>query len=180
MIILNTPLSREDIQNLNVGDKIAISGRIFSARDKAHEFLLEEQFEKIKNSVIYHCGPIIKQNKVIAAGPTTSSRMNTYTPSLIKKYGIKAIIGKGGMDDSVKEALKGNAVYLSAIGGAACLYAEKMKVIDVYKKEFGMPEAIWEFEVKEFPVIVTIDSKGNSLYDKVLKKSKAVFLNKIK
>ncbi len=179
MIILNTPLKKEDILKLNVGDEVTITGNIFSARDKAHEFLLAEQFEQIRNSVIYHCGPIIKDDMVIAAGPTTSSRMNIYTPSLIKKYEIKAIIGKGGMDDSVKEALKGNAVYLSAIGGAACLYAEKMKILNVYKKEFGMPEAIWEFEVKEFPLMVTIDAKGNSLYDDVLKKSKEVYLNKI-
>jgi tartrate/fumarate subfamily iron-sulfur-dependent hydro-lyase beta chain len=179
MIIINTPLKEEDILKLKVGDEVFINGEIFSARDKAHEFLLANQFEEIMDSIIYHCGPIIKNNEVIAAGPTTSSRMNLYTPSLIKKYGIKAIIGKGGMDDSVKEAIKGKAVYLSAIGGAACLYAEKMKMLNVYKKEFGMPEAIYKFEVKEFPVIVTIDARGNSIYDQVLEKSKAIFLNKI-
>lgn len=179
MINLKTPLSQEDISNLKVGDKVSINGTIFTARDKAHQFLLEDNFDKIKDSIIYHCGPIIKDNKVIAAGPTTSERVNCYTPKLIEKYGIKAIIGKGGMNDAVLNSLANKAVYFSAVGGAAVIYAKAMKVKNVYKKEFGMPEAIWEFEVKDFPVIVTMDSRGNSIYKDIYEKSKNIFMDLI-
>ena len=159
--------------NLNVGDKINLNGTIFTARDKAHLFFLDENFDKIKNGIIYHCGPIVKDSVVVAAGPTTSTRMNPFTPKLIEKYGIKAIIGKGGMDKGVLEALKGKAVYFSAVGGAALVYARGMNVKNVYKlEEFGMPEAIWELEVKDFPVICTMDSRGNSVYDDILGRSK--------
>lgn len=169
MINLKTPLKQENILKLKLGDRVLINGRLFTARDKAHIFLLKNNFKEIDNSIIYHCGPIIKNNEVIAAGPTTSSRLNSYTPELIKKYGIKAIIGKGGMDTHVLDALRGRAVYLSAVGGAGVLYAESMKVKNVYKKEFGMPEAIWEFQVKNFPAVVTIDSNGNSVYEQISK-----------
>jgi len=172
MITINAPYKQDDILKLNAGDKVLINGTIFTARDKAHRFLLEENFENIKNSIIYHCGPIIKNNEVISAGPTTSARMNPYTPKIIEKYGIKAIIGKGGMDVSVLDALKGKAVYFSGIGGVGVLYANSIKLKNGFKKEFGMPEAIWEFEVKDFPVIVTMDSKGNSLYEDIYQSSK--------
>ena len=162
----------ENFTDLKVGDKVNLNGTIFTARDKAHLFFLDENFDKIKNGIIYHCGPIVKDNEVVAAGPTTSYRMNTYTPKLIEKYGIKAIIGKGGMDNVVVEALRGKAVYFSAVGGAAVSYAKAMKVKNVYKQEFGMAEAIWEMEVKDFPVIVAIDAKGNSLYNDILGRSK--------
>jgi tartrate/fumarate subfamily iron-sulfur-dependent hydro-lyase beta chain len=172
MIKLKTPLSHEDVMKLKTGDNVLISGTIFTGRDRAHVFFLENDFRKIKDSVIYHCGPIVKGKEVIAAGPTTSSRMNAYTPKLITKYGIKAIIGKGGMDGNVREALKGNAVYFSAIGGAAVLYADRMEVKGVERlDEFGMPEAIWEFKVNDFPVTVTMDAHGNSVYDKVKNES---------
>lgn len=164
-----------DFTELKAGDKISLSGTIFTARDKAHLFLLENNFDKIQDSIIYHCGPIIKDNKVIAAGPTTSSRLNTYTPKLIEKYNIRAIIGKGGMDRDVLSALKGRAVYFAAVGGAGLIYAKNMSVANVYKSEFGMPEAIWAFEVRDFPVIVAMDSKGHSIYEDVLLKSRDVF-----
>ena len=176
MIHLNTPLSEKDILSLNAGDLVLLNGTVFTARDKAHKYLLENNLETIKNSVIYHCGPIIKDNKVIAAGPTTSSRVNPYTPELIEKYSIKAIIGKGGMNNSVLTAIKGRAVYLSAVGGAALIYAKNTKIKNVYKKEFGMPEAIWELEVKDFPLTVTMDSKGKSIYADIYQKSKNIFL----
>lgn len=161
-----------DFTDLKVGDKVSLNGTIFTARDKAHLFFLEENFDKIKEGIIYHCGPIVKDNVVVAAGPTTSTRMNPYTPEVIEKYGIKAIIGKGGMDKGVLEALKGKAAYFSAVGGAALVYARNMEVKNVYKlEEFGMPEAIWELEVRDFPVICTMDSKGNSVYEDVLEKS---------
>lgn len=171
---------KNDFTDLNIGDKVLLNETVFTARDKAHLFLLENDFQKIKNSIIFHCGPIVKDNKVVAAGPTTSYRLNPYTPKLIEKYGIKAIIGKGGMDNSVLNALRGKAVYFSAVGGAALVYAERMKIKNVYKLEFGMPEAIWELEVKEFPVIVTMDSKGNSLHKDILNKSKTLLGDLIK
>lgn len=172
MIKLKTPLAHEEIMKLKAGDNVLLSGTIFTGRDRAHLFFLENDFRKIKDSVIYHCGPIVKGKEVIAAGPTTSSRMNAYTPEMIEKYGIKAIIGKGGMDDMVREALRGKAVYLSAIGGAAVLYADRMKVNGVDKlDEFGMPEAIWEFKVKDFPVTVTMDAHDGSIYDEVKSES---------
>jgi len=179
MIVLKTPINQKEVLALKIGDEVLINGTIFTARDKAHHFLLEYTFEKINNSIVYHCGPIIKDDKIIAAGPTTSSRLNRYTPKIIEKYGIKAIIGKGGMNNSVINALKGKAVYFSAIGGAGVLYAKTMKIKNVYKQEFGMPEAIWEFEVENFPAIVTMDSKGNSLYEQIYQKSKAIFLKQL-
>jgi len=179
VIRLNVPFSNEKILSLNVGDIVLINGTIFTARDMAHLFLLDNKIEKLKGAVIYHCGPIINGSEVIAAGPTTSARLSKYTPKLIGDYGIKAIIGKGGMDNSVLNALKGNAVYFSAIGGAAVLYAKTMKVKSVDKLEFGMPEAIWELEVMDFPVILTMDAHGNSMYENVLQKSKGVFLKLI-
>lgn len=164
-----------DFTRLKAGDKISLSGTIFTARDKAHLFLLENNFDKVNNSIIYHCGPIIKDNKVVAAGPTTSSRLNPYTSELIEKYNIRAIIGKGGMNKDVLSALKGRAVYFAAVGGAGLVYAKNMKVTNVYKQEFGMPEAIWELEVKDFPAIVAMDAHGRSIYEDVLVKSRDVF-----
>jgi len=175
-IFMNFNLTQQDILNLKIGDKILLNGVIFTARDRAHVFLLENNFDKIKNSIIYHCGPLVKNDKIISAGPTTSYRLNPYTPQVIEKYGIKAIIGKGGMDQSVQSALRGKAVYLSAVGGAGVLYGKRMRVRNVYKMEFGMPEAIWECEVRDFPVIVTMDAHGRSLYEEVCRKSREIFI----
>jgi fumarate hydratase subunit beta len=179
-ILLRMPLDARQIQKLKAGDKVLFSGTIFTARDKAHQFLLKEHMHELDNSVIYHCGPIVQSNKVIAAGPTTSSRMNPYTPALIEKYNVRAIIGKGGMDENVINAMKGRCVYLAAVGGAAVVYAKALWVKGVHKKEFGMPEAIWVFEANAFPAIVAIDSKGKSIYDEVLRKSKNRFDEMIK
>ncbi|MFH1239846.1 MAG: FumA C-terminus/TtdB family hydratase beta subunit [Candidatus Diapherotrites archaeon] len=166
---LNTPLGKKEILKLKAGDFVELSGTVFTARDKAHEFLLKNKFPKIKNKIIYHCGPIVKQKgkkfEIVSAGPTTSSRMNSYTPALISKYSIPAIIGKAGMDDNVKKALKGKAVYFAAIGGLGAKYAKCItQVKSVYKKEFGMPEAIWELGIKDFPLVVGMDAKGKSIF----------------
>ncbi|MFH1432653.1 MAG: FumA C-terminus/TtdB family hydratase beta subunit [archaeon] len=166
-----------DFTKLKAGDRYLLSGTIFTARDKAHLYLLENHLEKITGSIIYHCGPIIKDNLVIAAGPTTSSRLNPYTPKMLEKYNLKAIIGKGGMDRTVLEALKGKAVYFAAVGGAALVYAKKMTLISVHKPEFGMPEAIWELVVKDLPLIVAMDSEGNSLYDTIKERSEKNLLS---
>ena len=183
MIRLKTPINEEEIRNLKIGDKVLLSGKIFTARDMAHKFLFENQNsefkEKLKNGVIYHLGPIVKKEneqwKIIAAGPTTSIREEPYEADIIKNYKTRVIIGKGGMADKTLKALqKYGAVYLHAVGGAAVLLADSItKVTNVYKlEEFGIPEAIWELEVRDFPAIVTMDANGASLHSNILKGSK--------
>ena len=172
---LKTPLQKKDILKLRAGQFVELSGTVFTARDRAHEFLLRKKFGKVKGAVIYHCGPIVKKQgknyEIVSAGPTTSSRMNAVTPKIIRKYNIPAIIGKGGMNEKVRKALRGKAVYFAAIGGLGAKYAKHIvRVKSVYKKEFGMPEAIWELEVKNFPLIVAIDAEGNDVYKKVKEK----------
>jgi len=176
MIDLNTPITDEDINNLKVGDVITISGQILTARDQAHKRIVDEGSPtNLKGSVIFHAGPIIQETKdsnetnykMIAIGPTTSMRMNPYEADILD-IGAKIIIGKGGMDDSVRDALvKNNAIYVVATGGCAALYVDKVNQInDVNWLDLGMPEAIWDLDVSSFgPLIVAMDSKGNSLYD---------------
>ncbi len=175
---LRTPIDKEDILKLNVGDVVYVSGTIVTARDEAHMKMLELFEEgkelpfKIEDVVIYHCGPIVSKKDgfvVIAAGPTTSARMNDLTPKILERVEKMVIIGKGGMSGNVVEALRGKGVYLAYTGGAGALAAQKIKKVKgVYWEELGMPEAAWVFEVEEFgPCIVGIDAKGNSLYDAV-------------
>ncbi|WP_290900182.1 FumA C-terminus/TtdB family hydratase beta subunit [Ferroglobus sp.] len=179
-MLLQTPLKKEDLLKLEVGDAVYISGEIITARDAAHMRILEffERGEELpfelNCSVIYHCGPIIKKNhefKVISAGPTTSARMNPMTTKILEKVDCLAIVGKGGMSDEVVEALKGKGVYLAYPGGAGALAAKAIKKVRaVYWEDLGMPEAVWVFEVENFgPCIVGIDAKGNSIYKKVEK-----------
>lgn len=172
---LNTPISEEEIRSLKVGDTVIINGTIFTGRDAVHKYLHEGgELDPIKNGVIYHCGPVIlKQNgeyKTMAAGPTTSIREEPYQGDIINKFGIKAVIGKGGMGAKTLEACqKYGAVYLHAIGGVAQIYAQCVKKIpNVYLEQFGSPEAVWEMQVEGFPAVVTMDSHGNSLHKQVL------------
>ena len=180
MIELNTPITDDDINKLTAGDVIAISGQILTARDQAHKRILEEGAPcDINGAVLFHAGPIIQEEKgedtsdsepkykMVAVGPTTSMRMNPYEADVLD-MGAKVIIGKGGMDDSVREALKrNNAVYVVATGGCAALYVDKVNEIKgVNWLDLGMPEAIWDLDVDSFgPLIVAMDSHGNSLYD---------------
>jgi fumarate hydratase subunit beta len=178
---LKTPLSKEDTKKLNVGDIVYISGTIYTARDRAHQKILEEGSPvNLEGAVIFHAGPIIKtiisnedvNYKMIAVGPTTSMRMNPYQPDVLK-LGVSAIIGKGGMDNETADALRENdAVYLAAVGGCAALYVKSIiEVKGVNWIDLGVPEAIWELEVKDFgPLIVAMDSNGNNLYEEVKKK----------
>lgn len=186
-IELNTPLSEEEVGNLSAGDVVYLSGTIFTARDRAHSRILENGAPyDLKGSVIFHAGPIIKMNdfsqkdeknksvdaKMIAVGPTTSTRMNPFQAQVIDK-GVKAIIGKGGMDENTSKALiKNNAVYMAAVGGCAALYVNSIKNIkNVYWLDLGVPEAIWELEVEKFgPLVVAMDSKGANLYEDIRKK----------
>lgn len=158
---------------------INLSGTIVTARDKAHNYLLDNDVD-LKYDIIYHCGPIIKKIddhfQIISAGPTTSARMNKYEAEIIRKYNIKAIIGKGGMDQKTHDALiKNKGVYFVAFGGCGVLMRESIvKVVEVKKQEFGMPEAMWVLEVKNMPLFVGMDTHGNNIFKKVLDKSKQI------
>ena len=174
---LKTPISSDETANLRIGDIVYISGKIYTARDSAHKRMVEEGSPvDIKGAVIFHAGPIIKKSgdkyDMIAVGPTTSTRMNPYEPQILK-MGAGLIIGKGGMDKATSEALiKYKKSYLSAVGGCAALYVKSvLKVNSVHWLDLGVPEAIWELEIKEFgPLIVTMDSTGGNLYDEVKKR----------
>lgn len=174
---LKTPISSEETANLRIGDIVYISGTIYTARDSAHKRMVEEGSPvDIMGSVIFHAGPIIKKSgdnyEMVAVGPTTSTRMNPYEPQIIE-MGAGLIVGKGGMDEATSKALVDNKkAYLSAVGGCAALYVKSVvKVNNVHWLDLGVPEAVWELEVKEFgPLIVTMDSKGGNLYDEVKKR----------
>ena len=184
-IKLSSPLSEKAVRSLKIGDEVIISGTIFTGRDAVHKALSEgAKFPPgLKDGIIFHCGPIITGRRgnwsVIACGPTTSARAEPYQADVIKRLGIRAIIGKGGMGKNTLDACRSHgAVYLHAIGGAAQIYARNVKkVINCYMEEFGMPEAMWELFVEDFYTVVTMDSNGNSLHDEVEKASLAC-LNK--
>ena len=178
---INTPLRKEDIENLRIGDMVSISGHIVTGMDRIHKFLFKEKPSvedipfNLNGSVLYHCGPIINKTaegyKLIAGGPSTSTRLEMYTPWIINEYGIKAIMGKGGMDKKTRDVLAENGgIYLLAISAAVVIADRIKKVVDGWKiEEFGMPEAMWLLEAEDFPAIVTIDAHGNSLHDEIEK-----------
>lgn len=183
---LSTPLSESDVRNLKAGDIVLLSGTVCTARDAVHKYLFDGgELEKIRDGVIYHCGPVVLEEeegyRVVAAGPTTSIREEPYQADIIKKFGIRAVIGKGGMADKTKKACQEQGcVYLHAIGGAAQVYAESVQeVLSVSLEEFGSPEAVWELKVKHFPAVVTIDSHGVSLHEKVESQSQALLASAV-
>lgn len=168
----------DTLSELCAGDIVSLSGIIFIARDSAHQYALKNHyFEPFKNAVIYHCGPICRAGKIISAGPTTSARMNSLTPPIINKYGIKAIIGKGGMNNEVALTLKKHqAVYFTAIGGCGT-YAQNMELLKNYfLDELGEAEAIYQIRATNFEVITTIDAKGGNIHQEVLDYSRAKYL----
>ena len=185
MISLTTPVSESDIRSLKVGDEVAITGRLFTGRDAVHKYLHEggalPEGVNFSGGILYHCGPVIIKDqqgnwKCVAAGPTTSIREEPYQAQIIRDFGLRAVIGKGGMGEKTLEACKQHGcVYLHAIGGAAQVLAERIqRVPNVYFMErFGAPEAIWEFEVVNFPAVVTMDSDGHSLHKEVFAASQA-------
>jgi fumarate hydratase class I len=177
-IVLQTPVTEEQIRQLQVGDVVVINGPLHTGRDALHKYLMDHDSPvDLNGSVIYHCGPVMMKDDegwhVKAAGPTTSIREEPYQGDIIKKFGIRAVIGKGGMGAKTLAALKEHGgVYLNAIGGAAQYYAETIKnVDDVHFIEFGVPEAMWHLQVEGFAAIVTMDSHGNSLHADVEKDS---------
>ncbi|OUJ19312.1 Tartrate dehydratase beta subunit/Fumarate hydratase class I C-terminal domain FumA [Methanonatronarchaeum thermophilum] len=169
-IKLTTPLKTKDVKNLQVGDQVELSGKIYTARDSAHKRILNNQLDfDLDGAVIYHCGPLMKKNdgwSVVAAGPTTSTRLSKFIPKLLKKHNVRAMIGKGGLNNQAIESLKEhNSVYLAFPGGCAALAADYIEeVIDVKWLDLGMPEAVWKLKIKDFPTTVAIDTKGNKLY----------------
>ena len=198
MLRLTVPISDEEIRSLKVGDTVFLNGVIMTGRDAAHKFMIEhfiksevqpdevELYEELKQildgGVIYHCGPVVKTNEdgsysFVAAGPTTSIREEPYQRDVINHFNLKGVIGKGGMGaDTLKACQEQPAVYLHAVGGAASLIAQAVKeVIEVKKLEFGVPEAMWVIRVEDFPVVVTMDSHGESIHEQVEAKSQAKF-----
>lgn len=175
MTELKTPLG-EEVLDLAAGDMVYLSGVIYTARDEAHLEMMEKgiPFDPA-GAAIYHCGPVIKDSKVVAAGPTTSARLNSLCGFLVEK-GVRAFIGKGGMGENVSEILKGCGVYLAYTGGCAALAASKMKLKGVYYEDLGMAEAVWEIEVDRLPLIVAMDSKGGDMYREVSKKAAENFI----
>ncbi len=171
---LTTPISEEQVRGLHVGDVVLLSGTLHTGRDVIHHYLMSHDAPvDLRGAVLYHCGPVAlkKDGKwvITAAGPTTSSREEPYQADIIKKFGLRAVIGKGGMGKKTLAALKEcGAVYLNAIGGAAQYYARCItEVTGVDLLDFGVPEAMWHMTVKDMPAIVTMDSHGRSLHEEV-------------
>ena len=178
---LTTPVAEEAITALQVGEVVYLTGELFTARDRAHHRLLEylnadkgSEIPIPPGAILYHCGPVVRRQnaswEVLAAGPTTSARMDLLTPALIEQRQIRAVIGKGGMGDATRAAMQRHGcVYLAMTGGAAVLASARIKAVKkVYWIDLGMAEAVWQLQVEEFgPLVVGIDAHGASLYEQV-------------
>ncbi|MEN8242839.1 MAG: FumA C-terminus/TtdB family hydratase beta subunit [Chloroflexota bacterium] len=197
---LTMPISDEQIRDLKTGDTVYLSGIMLTGRDAVHKWMIDTFIEKnctpegddqavydaikpqLEGGVIYHCGPVVSgldtgDYKFVAAGPTTSIREEPYQGRVMEHFNIKGVIGKGGMGAKTLQACKDvPGVYFHAIGGAATLIAQSVKkVLGVHKMDFGVPEAIWVLEVEDFPVVVTMDSHGESIHAEIDEQSKKVF-----
>jgi len=191
MTKLTFPFTEDKIRALKVGDEVLISGIIHTGRDAVHKYLHEGgQLPfgvSLRDGILYHCGPVVMKQedgswKATAAGPTTSIREEPYQWQVIRDFGLRGIIGKGGMGEKTLAACKEyGCVYLHAVGGAAQVLAERIKKVrNVFLLEkFGAPEAIWEFEVEDFPAVVTIDAHGHSLHSEILAQSKAALAERL-
>src|SRR5689334_11153148 len=177
-VVLTPPLTEADVRALKVGDVVLISGEMFTGRDNVHHHLMtHEPPVNMQGAVLYHCGPVmLKQGDswvTKAAGPTTSIGEEPYQADVIRRYGVRAVIGKGGMGPKTLAAMQeAGAVYLNGIGGAAQFYARTIKSVDgVSLTQFGTPESMWHLTVKDFPAIVTMDAHGNSLHKDIEQES---------
>jgi fumarate hydratase, class I len=178
-VVLEAPITEEKIRELKVGDVVRINGMMYTGRDAIHKYLSENDSPvDLNGQVIYHCGPVMMKDEdgnyhVKAAGPTTSIREEPYQGDIMKRFGIRAVIGKGGMGPKTLKALgEHGGVYLNAIGGAAQYYADCIKSVEgVDLMQFGIPEAMWHLKVEGFTAVVTMDSHGNSLHADVDKSS---------
>jgi fumarate hydratase class I len=185
MISLTAPFSDQQIRSLKVGDEVGITGVVFTGRDAVHKYLHEggelPPQVQLRDGILYHCGPVVIKDesgawKVTAAGPTTSIREEPYQADIIRRFGLRGVIGKGGMGEKTLAACREHGcVYFHAIGGAAQVLAECVLAVRAVflLEQFGAPEAIWELQVKEFPAVVTMDAHGNSLHREVLLASTA-------
>jgi fumarate hydratase class I len=196
---LTLPLDEETIRSLAVGDPVSLSGVMLTGRDAAHKWMVDTFVKKIRTphgddlevydairplldgGVIYHCGPVVAgldtaDYRFVAAGPTTSIREEPYQGDVMRHFRMRGVVGKGGMGPKTLAACQEvPGVYFHAVGGAATLIAQTVeRVLGVYKLDFGVPEAMWVIEVKEFPAVVTMDSHGGSLHAEIEQKSKAV------
>lgn len=197
---LTIPISDEDIRSVHIGEPVTLTGVMMTGRDAVHKWMSETFIKKtrqpqgddlqvyaeikkiLKQGVLYHCGPVVsgvatKEYKFVAAGPTTSTREEPYQADVMKHFNIKGVIGKGGMGaKTLQGCVDTPGVYFHAVGGAAAFLAQTVqKVLGVYKlEEFGVPEAMWVIEVKEFPVVVTMDSHGQSKHSTLDADSKQV------
>ena len=175
VVELEAPISEEQIRQLKVGDVVHINGIMYTGRDAIHKYLSDHDSPvDLNGQIIYHCGPVMLKDEdgnwhVKAAGPTTSIREEPYQGDIMKKFGIRAVMGKGGMGPKTLAALEEHGgVYLNAIGGAAQYYADCIKSVDgVDLTQFGIPEAMWHLQVEGFTAVVTMDSHGNSLHEDV-------------
>lgn len=163
---LRTPLG-DEVLALHAGDHIELSGVVYTARDEAHLRMQQDgiPFDP-EGAAVYHCGPVIHNNRVIAAGPTTSARMNLLTKFLLDR-GVRAVIGKGGMGEAVRGQLRERGVYLAFTGGCAALAASHITLRGVFFEDLGMAEAIWIFELDHLPLVVGTDAKGNDIFESV-------------
>jgi fumarate hydratase subunit beta len=177
---LKTPISEEDVRKLKVNDTIYITGTLFTARDEAHHRALDFHKEgkelpiDLQGLAVFHCGPIVKKKEdewiIVAAGPTTSTRMDLFEDEFIKNFRVRVVIGKGGMGKRTTDAMKKyGAVYGAFTGGAAVLAAKAIKKVrSVEWYDLGMPEAMWVLQVADFgPLTVAIDAHGNNLFEDV-------------
>jgi len=196
-IELQIPIPEDDIRSLIIGDTVLLSGIIVTARDIAHKWLSDHFIQRLQTptpqdqaivsdlktilnqGVIFHCGPVVsgldtRQYQMVAAGPTTSMREETYQADVIRLFNLKGVIGKGGMGQKTLDALHDTpAVYFHAIGGAAAVIAQTVtEVLRVHQLEFGVPEAMWVIRVDRLPVVVTMDSHRGSLHDQVRAQSR--------
>jgi len=199
MQTVTIPIRDEVIRNLKVGDPVGLNGVMVTGRDAAHKWLIETFIKKTRSpqgddqqvyealkpllagGVIYHCGPVVagldtQKYRFVAAGPTTSIREEPYQADVMSHFNLKGVIGKGGMGPkTLKGCQEVPGVYFHAIGGAATLIAQSVKkVMGVYKLDFGVPEALWVIEVKDFPAVVTMDAHGQSLHAVIAERSSKV------
>jgi len=184
-IALRFPIAESDIRKLKVGDMVLLQGDMYTGRDAVHAYLMTNPAPvDLSGSVLYHCGPVaLKEDgswRITAAGPTTSIREEPYQAEVLRRFGVRAVVGKGGMGAKTLAGMKEfGAVYLNAIGGAAQYYARTiLGVRGVHLIEFGLPEAMWHFQVQDFPAIVTMDAHGNSLHADV-EKASAILLARL-
>jgi fumarate hydratase subunit beta len=174
IVQLRTPLG-DEVLELRAGDRVELSGLVYTARDEAH---LRMQKDGIPfdpdGAVIYHCGPVIQGQKVIAAGPTTSARMNELEGFLLDR-GVRAFIGKGGMGATVRKQLEGRGVYFALTGGCAALASSHMTLKGVAYVDLGMAEAVWALSLDHLPLVVGIDAHGNDIFEAARKHAKEAF-----